>query len=67
MKMARKLSTRNITEFLREASGDLLRESKGGWRRIGTSATREVRRGTRAFRSRYSASDEGSIELAASV
>ena len=65
MKMAKMFSMRNITEFLRTPSGG--RGSTTGWRRIGTSAAKEVRRGTRALRRRYSASDEGSIELAARV
>lgn len=66
MKTAKMFSIRNMTEFLRAACGEG-ESNRGGWRRIGGSATMEVRRGTRAFKSRYSASDEGSIELAASV
>lgn len=65
MKTARKFSMRNITEFLRAAFGE--RESKGGWRRIGPNAAMEVRMGRTAFKRRYSLSDEGLIELAASV
>ncbi|KAJ1431177.1 sugar kinase [Sesbania bispinosa] len=46
--MAKKFNIRNITEFFRAASGE--RESKGGWRRIGANAAREVRSGTSAFK-----------------
>ena len=63
--MAKKLSIRNISESRFAASGG--RGSKGGWRRIGITARTEMRSGMREFRRRYIASEEGFIELAASV
>jgi hypothetical protein len=63
--MAKKFKIKNISESRLTAAGG--RGSKGGWRRIGITAAMQTRRGTRAFKRRYSESDEGSIELAARV
>lgn len=65
MKMAMKFNMRNMIESRRTPSGE--RGSKDGWRRIGSKATMEVIRGTRAFKRRYISSDDGSIALPARV
>lgn len=65
MRTAKKFNRRNTRESRRIASGG--RGSNDGWRRIGKSAAMEVRRGTTAFKRRYSASDDGLIEFAARV
>lgn len=62
---AKKLRKRKMRESRRTAWGG--RGSREGWRRIGISDTKEVRRGRRAFKRRYRGEEEGSIELAARV
>lgn len=47
---AKAFRRRNISCSRRMASAE--RESTGGWRRMGTNAAKEVRRGTNAFKRR---------------